>query len=239
MKILAIGNSFSQDATRYLYGISKDMPVKMKVVNLYIGGCSLRTHYINMLEDRKNYMMEFNGQVTGFMVSIKEALISDDWDVVTLQQVSGNSVNYATYQPYLNELAAYVRKYSPRSKLYMHQTWAYEEGSQRLCVEKGYATEEDMLSDVVKAYDKAAVDIGAYGIIPSGRVMYVLHKKIPAVHRDTFHASYGAGRFALALNWYRTLTGCDISNVTFNSFDVPVTDEEYKAAIEAVNEAFK
>ena len=75
------------------------MPVKMKVVNLYIGGCSLRTHYLNMLEDRKNYMMEFNGVATGFMVSIKDALISDDWDVITLQQVSGNSVNYDTFQP--------------------------------------------------------------------------------------------------------------------------------------------
>lgn len=236
MKILAIGNSFSQDATRYLAGIAKTMPVKMKVVNLYIGGCSLRTHYINMLEDRKNYMMEFGGEATGFYVSIKDALISDAWDVITLQQVSGASVSYESYQPYLNALAEYIRKYCPHTKLYIHQTWAYEEGSQRLCVEKGYAKEADMLADAVKSYDMAAADIGAYGIIPSGKVMYALHQRIPSVHRDTFHASFGAGRFALALNWYKSLTGLDISGVTYNSFDVPVTDEEYKAAIEAVNE---
>ena len=239
MKVLAIGNSFSQDATRYLHGIAATMPVKMKVVNLYIGGCSLRTHYLNMLEDRKNYMMEFNGVATGVMVSIKDALISDDWDVITLQQVSGNSVNYDTFQPYLNALAEYVRKYSPRSKLYIHQTWAYEEGSQRLCVEKGYAKEADMLADAVASYDKAAEAIGADGIIPSGLVMYALHQRIPAVHRDTFHASWGAGRFALALNWYRCLTDGDISDVKFNGFDVPVTEEEYKAAIDAVNEVLK
>ena len=41
MKVLAIGNSFSQDATRYLHQIAKANQFDLKVVNLYIGGCSL------------------------------------------------------------------------------------------------------------------------------------------------------------------------------------------------------
>ncbi len=44
MNILAIGNSFSQDATRYLYDIALSDNVNIKVVNLYIGGCSLELH---------------------------------------------------------------------------------------------------------------------------------------------------------------------------------------------------
>ena len=37
MKVLAIGNSFSEDGTRYLYQIAKAAQVDMKVVNLIIG----------------------------------------------------------------------------------------------------------------------------------------------------------------------------------------------------------
>ncbi len=61
MKILSIGNSFSQDAHRYLYEIAKKDGVDVKPVNLYIGGCSLRTHYINMLENKKHIPFGLTG----------------------------------------------------------------------------------------------------------------------------------------------------------------------------------
>ena len=48
IKILAIGNSFSQDATHYLQQIAAADTVDMKVVNLYIGGCSLERHWNNI-----------------------------------------------------------------------------------------------------------------------------------------------------------------------------------------------
>ena len=38
MNILAIGNSFSQYATRYINAIAKADNVDLTVVNLYIGG---------------------------------------------------------------------------------------------------------------------------------------------------------------------------------------------------------
>ncbi|MBQ7726439.1 MAG: DUF4886 domain-containing protein, partial [Clostridia bacterium] len=41
MKVLSIGNSFSQDAQRYLHGIARADHTEMRAVNLYIGGCSL------------------------------------------------------------------------------------------------------------------------------------------------------------------------------------------------------
>lgn len=44
IKILAIGNSFSQDATQFIHDIAKADGVDTKVVNLYIGGCSLQRH---------------------------------------------------------------------------------------------------------------------------------------------------------------------------------------------------
>ena len=56
-------------------------------------------------------------------MSIKQALQSDIWDVVTLQQASSLSVDYNTYQPYLNTIADYVHIHAPKAKIMIHQTW--------------------------------------------------------------------------------------------------------------------
>ena len=53
----------------------------------------------------------------------------------------------------------------------------------------------------------------------------------------TFHASLGVGRYLLALTWLRTLTGCDITENAFSAFAAPVSEEERRIAIAAVNEA--
>ena len=81
------------------------------------------------------------------MVSVLEALESDEWDYVTMQQVSHLSIDYSTYQPYLNELSQYVKKYVPNAKQLIHQTWAYEQGSERLCDELGYSEQKEMFNN--------------------------------------------------------------------------------------------
>ena len=235
MKILSIGNSFSQDAQRYLHRLAKQDGVNLKAVNLYIPGCSLQRHYLNMLDDNVAYDFEFNGEGTGLKVSIRQALVSDDWDVITLQQASPFSGRYETYSPYIEALAAYVRKYCPHSKILLHQTWAYEEDSQRL-KSLGYASSKEMLSAACDAYDRAAQAIKADGIIPSGRAMMrAVETGIEKIHRDTYHASLGVGRYLLALCFYKFLTKNDITGNTFDGFDVPVTEQEREIAIKAVN----
>ena len=57
-----------------------------------------------------------------------------------------------------------------------------------------------MLQDVRVSYHKAAEDIRADGIIPSGEVMLEMVKRgIEKVHRDPIHAKLGIGRYALGL----------------------------------------
>ena len=239
MKILSIGNSFSQDAQRYLYRLAKKEGDTFKTVNLDIGGCSLRRHYLNSLGDKADYAFEYNGDCPGLTVSIKQLLISDDWDVITLQQASHLSAHYETYTPYLENLLEYVKKYCPHSKIYMHQTWAYENGSERLRDIGGYDSADAMFKGIREAYAKAAQSIHADGIIPSGQAMLNATKMgIDKIHRDTFHASLGAGRYLVALTWYKALTGKDITNNTFDDFDEPVSGEERKIVIKAVNAAF-
>lgn len=239
MKILSIGNSFSQDAQRYLHRLAKHDGVNIKTVNLYIGGCPLRKHYLNILDDKSAYSFEFNGENTGLFVSIRQALASDEWDYITLQQVSQESPAYASYTPYIEAVAEYVRKYCPNSKILVHNTWAYEDGSDRLLKVAKYENAKDMLNNINASYKKAAKAINADGIIPCGTAMMnALDFGIEKIHRDTFHASLGAGRYLLALTWYKYLTGNDITSNSFNEFDVPVTAEEREIVIKAVNAAF-
>ena len=238
MQVLAIGNSFSQDATAYLKKISECGKGDITVVNLFIGGCPLSRHYRNMLSGERAYSMEFNGQSTGFFVSLDDALLSRDWDVVTIQQASHESFNPATYTPCGEELAAYIRAKVPSARLIVHQTWAYEKDSERLHQIAGYDRAEDMLRDVVRSYADFASRIQADGIIPSGEMFAaLLQNGLERVHRDTFHASLGAGRYALALLWYRMLTGKSVSAIPFDDFDVPI-DPETIAIIKATVDAF-
>ena len=148
MKILSIGNSFSHDAQRYIHEIAEKNQMSLDTYNLYIGGCSLSRHYRNMLSETKAYGLEMNGKSTGFNVSLKEALLNRDWDVVTLQQASADSINYSTYQPYLDKLAEYVRLCVPKAKIVFHQTWAYEDGSSRLTELLKYKTSKEMYFDI-------------------------------------------------------------------------------------------
>lgn len=238
MKVLAIGNSFSQDAMRYLHRLAKADGVDLKTVNLYIGGCPLSKHYENMNNDAAQYEFEFNGENTGIRVSIRQALQSDIWDVVTMQQVSSLSNDYDTYQPYLEALDRYVSLHAPKAQHMIHQTWAYEQGSERLCREKGYKDQADMFADIKDAYNKAAKSIGKAKIIPSGEVMQELIRAgVPQVHRDTFHAHLGIGRYAIALTWYETLTGNSAVGNRFRDFDAAMTANEIKTAQECAHAA--
>lgn len=240
MKILSIGNSLSQDAQRYVHALAKHEGVELRAVNLYIGGCPLRKHYLNMLDDNAYYDYEFNGEKTGLKVSIRQALVSDDWDYVTLQQASLVSDKFETYNPYLQALAEYVKKYCPNAKLLIHQTWAYKKDSPHLVNKMGYATPEDMFAKVAECYDRAAALIGADGMIPSGAAMLRAYQLGGEdLYFDDVHASRGTGRYLLALCWYKYLTGRDIIGNGFSGFDIPVTDTDREIAIQAVNEVLK
>ena len=224
MKILSIGNSFSNDAQRYIHRISLANGKPIKTVNLYIGGCSLRQHYFNILENARAYDFQFNGDATGLKVSIKDALMSDRWDYVTLQQASVYSVNYNEYAPYLSIITECVKKYAPTAKLVVHQTWAYDE--EVLLQRKNAESVEDMYNKLTAAYDKMAEEIGAEFIIPSGKaVASVIKNGIAYPYRDGFHMSIVEGRLLIGLLWYCKFTGMDVNEVCIPTLDGEISDE--------------
>lgn len=237
MKILCIGNSFSQDAASYLSRAAANQGIEIHVENLYIGGCSLERHHCNMLSGEKAYELEINGESTHINISLNEALEKEKWDIVTVQQASHFSEFYSTYQPYASELVKFIRSKQPEAKIFIHQTWAYEDNSQRLA-DNGFASRKEMFARIKESYLLAADDCNADGMIPSGQVFENMAAKGIKCHRDTFHASLGAGRYALALTWIKALTGADIDDNSFIDTAEPVNACEAAKIKESVNEAF-
>lgn len=224
-KILVIGNSFGTDATRYVYGIARSAGKDVKIVNLYIGGCSLYRHYRNMLSGEKAYNYIIDGIETGIYVSLKEALLSDEWNCVVMQQCSPKSGEYDTYFPYLPELSAYVKKLAPEAKQYMQMTWTFEEGHKRFGLTP-FTTRAEMIPAVREAYTLAAAQIECKAVIPALDAMCKLYDEIGSeTYRDGFHCSYGVARYMLGCMWFMTFFGVDIEGNTFRDFDEPVSEE--------------
>jgi len=225
-KILAVSNSFGVDATRYLYGIARAVKEEVRVVTLYIGGCSLYRHYRNMLSEEKAYEYYINGIRSGLRVSLKEALLLDEWDIVTLQQCSSMSGVYESYFPYLPELSAYAKKLAPAAKQYMHMTWSYPDSS-RAFANTRYESREDMISRIRQVYKCAAEHIGADGMIPCLDAMCKLYdEKGDLAYRDDIHASLGIGRYTLACVWFMTIFGKEVEGNRFRDFDVDMSEED-------------
>ena len=77
----------------------------------------------------------------------------------------------------------------------------------------------------------------ADGIIRSGELFArLLERGIERVHRDTFHASLGLGRYALAALWYGTLCKKSVADNSFCDLDEDVPQEQLRTAKECVDE---
>ena len=242
LKILAIGNSFSDDTMDYVYQVAKDAGVENIVLGkLYIGGCSLATHLANAKSMNKAYDYKINTSGTWTAKgnqSIKYAVESDDWDFITFQQVSGYSGIADSYDD-LYELVNIVEPLNPSARLAWNMTWAYKTGSGHADFAKYNNDQMTMYNAIVNAvntkiliYDK--IDF----VIPAGTsVQNVRTSFIGDVTRDGYHLSYGIGRYIAAMTLVKALTGLSIDNSVTTPDDVD--SYELKAVIESVNNAIK
>ncbi len=221
MKILAIGNSFSEDATYYLKKQADSANVKLRVVNLYIGGCPIAAHAANIKADVQSYRYEENGVITERVVSIREALCEEAWDIVTVQQQSGNAGIYESYEE-LGVILDCIRQHAPQAKIMFHQTWGYEHGSDH----PDFAFYQNDQATMVQAIRETTLRVcreqGISDIIASGELIAALRKtpvfdykkKGISLCRDGYHMSLVYGRYALGLAWLSTF-GVDVSKVSF------------------------
>ncbi len=214
-KILSIGNSFSQDAQKYLRQICTLAGQEVSCANLFIGGCSIALHWQHAQDNEPAYDYEFNG-VTDRKISLPDALAAEDWDIITFQQASCECGIISSYS-HLKELAAFVRERCPKAKFYIQQTWAFDDHP--LFGEIYLGDQKAMYGCLTAAYEMAGRMISA-PVIPVGAVIQTLRETDPffknrQLTRDGFHLSLGYGRYAAALTWYGVMFGGDVKKVDF------------------------
>ena len=231
MNVLCIGNSFSEDATRYLHQISDG---EIYVRNLYIGGCSLETHWNNIVEARADYEWQKNGRMLK-MMSINDALTKKKWDFVTVQQVSHLSGMAETYEPFLTNFLEFIREKCPQAKIVFHRTWAYDDKSTHEGFVNYGRDRKRMLDAIIKASNFYA-EKHNLDVIPNGEAVEAA-RDLPEfqgelnINRDGFHLSYDYGRYLAGLTMYGFFTGKDATLVTYEPED---TDPEINAKLKKI-----
>jgi len=161
VKIFAIGNSFSKNATKYLAEIAKSADGRtLKFSHANIGGCSLEKHYTLAMKHEKDPKDPEGMPYYGRALGLKEMLTAEKWDYVTIQQCSPDSVKIDTYRPYAKQLCDYIHMYAPQAEIVFHQTWAYRSDDKN--------APSNMYAQLTMAYHTIAAEIGIRRIIPVG-----------------------------------------------------------------------
>ena len=244
VKILAIGNSFSEDAIEQnLHELADAEGIQTIVANLYIPGCSLERHMQCVKGDLKAYRYRKTG-IDGKMVEtpnkqVSEALSEEDWDYVSVQQASHFSGVYYTYQPYLNELIAYVKQKAPKAKIIFHQTWAYAQTSNHDGFRKYGNSQATMFSSILGAAKQALKDAPIDILVPAGTAIQNARTSSLGdnLNRDGYHLQLVYGRYTAACTWFEAIFK---KSVVGNSYAPEgITQQQKSIAQKAAHAAVK
>lgn len=224
IKVLAIGNSFSEDAVEfYLSDLLKADSVQAIIGSLVIGGYTLEQQWGNVISGDSLYRYtkinwKENGRLVEKKTAILDAIHDEDWDYITFQQVSHQSGIYKSYFPYIKDLLGYAKAQAlnPDVQFALHQTWAYDKTSTHYGFANYNKDQQEMFNAIVHTVDQVARETGIEIIIPAGVSIQKCREALPTIDfcRDGFHLSQ-LGRYAAACTWYEKLFGESILNNTF------------------------
>ncbi|MDR2774976.1 MAG: DUF4886 domain-containing protein [Tannerella sp.] len=246
IKILAIGNSFSEDAAEeYLDDLARAADIPVVIGNACIGGCSLERHYNNVIGQSANYSyrkINAKGEKTTTPdQTLLQCILDEDWDYITLQQASPLSGKADTYFPYLNRLVGFVRSRAtnPQMKPAFHQTWAYAGDFKHENFAPYNYDQEQMYNAIVEAVNNAVSQTGITIVIPSGVAIQKARITMQKDNfcRDGYHLNKGIGRYTAACAWFETLSGKPVTENTF--YPESITEEEAVIVREAAHSAVK
>ena len=234
VRILAIGNSFSQDAVeQYLHELAEAEGISTIIGNMFIGGCSLERHVKNARDNAPAYAYRKIGtdgkkREKGKM-SLETVLADEDWDYVSLQQASPFSGMYETYEATLPELIEYVKARLPKkTKQMLHQTWAYASTSRHSGFKNYNCNQLTMYQAIADAVKKAAKANKIKIVIPSGTAIQNARTSFIGDHlnRDGYHLDVKIGRYTAACTWFERIFK---HNVVGNPYTPEGLDEARKA----------
>lgn len=216
LRILGIGNSFTDDGMMYLPELLEAAGIGNVVLGrLYIGGCSLERHCREYEAGNASYTYSKSvgnrWETVAEKATLLDGLTDEPWDIVVLQQASGKSGMYETFQPWLGQLIEIVRWHCPNAGacIAWQQTWAYARTSDHGDFGRYEKSQQLMFGAIVGAVRQLQAASSVEVVIPSGTAIQNLRSTDLCdsldLTRDGYHLSLGAGRYTAACAWFQTL----------------------------------
>lgn len=243
LKILCIGNSFSADTTEHLADIAKAAGIEeVKIGNLYIGGCSIKRHYSNAVNQYASYEYHVNegdGWSVLYHRRINDVLKSEDWDWVSIQHGTADGSRYAEEESYekLPALVAYIReRVGDHTNIAFNMTWVGERNSHEELKRYGN-NQERYYKAIAKLTRETVVPIeGLDTVSPTGTAVQNIRTAYRGViTRDGYHLTHELGCYLAGLTFFKALTDLPIDDITWAPDGV--SDDERALAIRAANAA--
>ena len=232
LKILTIGNSFSNNTMAYVYQIAEACGVKeIYLGNLYISGCTLDTHAENARGDKKAYAYYYNKNGVWLHANdykMSSVIQRENWDFISLQQASSSSDKPETYGE-LEYLISYVKSLADKnSTLIWNMTWAYDRSKN--------SRQNYMYTHIVSSVkEKVEAQSDFAAIIPCGTAIQNARTSFvgDTMTTDGMHLNT-LGQYIAGLTLVHKLTGLSIDNI---SYSAGLTDNKVAVAIESVKNA--
>lgn len=247
MKILSIGNSFSEDTTSYVAEIAKLLGFSnVLVANLYIGGCPIHKHYDNLKNDLPAYRYDRNdgsGWTQTPEYKISDAIKDEKWDWISIQHGSSFGGRYTEEDSYkdLPRLVKEVKRLAAEdTKIAFNMTWVGEPMHDRpemLAFERDQERYFNAICDITQRLVVPISDIDL--VCPTGTAVQNARTTIlnNRLNRDGYHLSKDVGRYLAGLAFVHALTGISADNVSWKPQGV--TEQDKMLILKAVNTALK
>jgi hypothetical protein len=245
IRVLCIGNSFSWDAVEQeLYPLAKAQGKELVIGNLYYGGCSLQQHYEFYRDGKKNYSFRIirNGErtVTEHR-SLMDALRYAKWNYISFQQASHDSGKRNSYEPYLSQLTAIVRKEQPQARFCWLQTWSYAQDAKHPGFPYYGSSQQTMDDSIAVCTGMVMQRYPKMLLVPCGSaITYARQTMGDVLCRDGYHLNYDYGRYVASCVWCELLTGKSVVGNTYDNGKMTETQrlQAQKAAHQAVKSPF-
>ncbi len=121
LRILTIGNSFTDSLAQYFPQIAASAGCGLVFERANFGGCELERHWSYIEAEEKTPICRI---YRGGGTKLRD-LLARGWDIVTIQQASHMSWRPESFQPFATNIRDYILRYAPQAEVVIQQTWAY------------------------------------------------------------------------------------------------------------------
>lgn len=249
LKILTIGNSFSRDAMAYVYKIAQAAGAEeVYLGDLYIGSCTIQKHLKNAKEDNGAYSYFTNESgkwVEHTKHKMSDAVKSQNWDFISIQQNSENSGLPEKYAG-LDELISIVESQctNPKVEFVWHMTWAYQNDYTGKGFGHYQVDQETMYNAIIDSVKQKVFPLEKITrVIPNGTTVQNIRSSYwgDTITRDGVHMSLPYGRILTGITIVAATIGIDYDTIDLTDIHSKLEDDEkfVKVALESVKNAME